>query len=139
MRNAFPELHMDEYLDKFDSESYEGCEPCLIGKMTKAPFTVKGERATEYLELIHSDVCGPMCMMARGGFYYFITFTDDFSRYWYVYPLKNKFDSFEKFEEYKDEVENQTGETIKALRSDRGGEYLSLKFKIFLKECGIVS
>ena len=86
-------------MDKFDFESYEECEPCLIGKMTKAPFTGQSERATEWLELIHSDVCGPMRTMARGGFYYFITFTDDFIRYGYVYLLKNKSDSFEKFKE----------------------------------------
>ena len=132
-------LHKDGYLDKFDFESYEACEPCLIGKMTKAPFTGQGERATERLELIHSDVCGPMRTMARGGFYYFITFTDDFSRYGYVYLMKNKSDSFEKFKEYKAEVEKQTTKSIKTLRSDRGGEYLSQEFKNFLKECGIVS
>ena len=79
-----------------------------------------------------------MRTMARGGFYYFITFTDDFSRYGYVYLLKNKSDSFEKFKEYKVEVEKQTGNNIKILRSDRRGEYLSLKFKSFLRECGIV-
>ena len=108
------ELHMDGYLDKFDYESYEGCEPSLIGKMTKALFTAKGEKATERLGLIHSDVCGPMCTMAMGGFYYFITFTDDFSRYGYVYPLKNKFDSFEKFKEYQGEVEKEKGRKYKS-------------------------
>ena len=108
-------LYKDGYLDKFDFESYEECEPCLIGKMTKAPFTGIGERATERLELIHSDVCGPMRTMARGGFYYFITFTDDFSRYGYVYLMKNKSESFEKFKEYKAEVEKQKGESIKTL------------------------
>ena len=77
--------------------------------------------------------------MARGGFYYFITFTDDFSRYRYVYLLKNKSESFDKFKEYKAEVEKQIGGSIKTLRSDRGGEYLSQEFKSFLKECGIVS
>ena len=84
-------------MDKFDFESYQECESYLLGKMTKAPFTGKGQRATERLELIHSDVCGPMRVMARGGYYYFITFTDDFSRYGYVYLMKNKSDSFEKF------------------------------------------
>lgn len=132
---------MDGYLDKFDFESYSECESCLLGKMTKAPFTGKGQRATERLELIHSDVCGPMRVMARGGYYYFITFTDDISRYGYVYLMKNKSDSFEKFKEYKAEVEKQIGggASIKILRSDRGGEYLSTEFKEYLKECGIVS
>ena len=72
------------------------------------------------MELIHSDVCGPIRTMARGGFYYFITFTDDFSRFGYMYLLKNKSKSFEKFKEYKAEVEKQLGKSIKTLRSDRG-------------------
>ena len=77
--------------------------------------------------------------MARDGFYYFITFPDDFSRYGYVYLLKNKSDSFGKFKEYKAEVEKQLGRSIKILRLNRGGEYLNHEFKSFLKECGIVS
>ena len=137
--NRISKLHQDGFLDKFDFESYDECEACLLGKMTKAPFSKTGERASAQLELIHSDVCGPMRTMARGGFYYFITFTDDFSRYGYVYLLKHKSDSFEKFKEFKAEVEKQRGGSIKTLRSDRGGEYLSLEFKNYLKECGIVS
>ncbi|KAL8098278.1 hypothetical protein AgCh_031155 [Apium graveolens] len=60
-------------------------------------------------------------------------------RYGYVVLMKNKSDSFEMFKEYKAEVEKQTRESIKVLRSDHGGEFLSLKFKSFLKECDIVS
>ena len=59
-------------------------------------------------------------MMAIGGFYYFITFTVDFSRYGNVYRMKNKSDSFEMFKEYKAEIEKQTEENIKVLRSDCG-------------------
>lgn len=57
------------------------CESCLEGKMTKRPFSEKGNRAKEPLELIHSDVCGPINIQARGGYEYFVTFTDDYSRY----------------------------------------------------------
>ena len=57
------------------------CESCLEGKMTKRPFKAKGNRATIQLELVHTDVCGPMSVQARGGHEYFITFTDDYSRY----------------------------------------------------------
>ena len=83
--------------------------------MTKAPFTKTGERASARLELIHSDVCGPLRIMARCVFYYFITFTDDFSKYGYVYLLKHKSDSFKKFKEFKAEVEKQRGGSIKTL------------------------
>lgn len=107
--------------------------------MTKAPFTGHSERAKDLLELIHTDVCGPMSINARGNYQYFITFTDDFSRYGYVYLMKHKSESFEKFKEFQNEVQNQLGKTIKALRSDRGGEYLSQTFNDHLRECGIVS
>ena len=77
--------------------------------MTKSPFTHKGERAKELLGLIHTDVCGPFSTSARGGYLYFITFTDDFSRYGFVYLMRHKSESFEKFKEFKNEVQNQLG------------------------------
>ena len=58
-------LHKSGLLDSFDYESYESCESCLMDKMAKNPFKKKGERATELLGLIHSDVCGPMSSPAR--------------------------------------------------------------------------
>jgi len=93
-------LHDDGLLTSFDFESYETCESCLLGKMTKASFIGFPERASDLLELVHTDVCGPMSTTARGGFQYFITFTDDFSRYEYVYLMKHKSETFEKFKEF---------------------------------------
>ena len=132
-------LHRDGLLDSFDFESFDTCESCLLGKMVKSHFTRKGERAKELLGLIHTDVCGPFSTSARGGYLYFITFTDDFSRYGFVYLMRHKFESFENFKEFKSKVQNQLGKNIKILRSDRGGEYLSQEFDNHLKECGIVS
>ena len=68
-------LHKDGLLDSFDFESYEVCESCLLGKMTKSPFTGHGERASDLLGIIHSDVCGPMSISARGGYEYFLLMT----------------------------------------------------------------
>lgn len=127
------------YLDQFQIETLPTCKSCLKGKMTRSSFSGQGDRASVLLGLIHTDVCGPMTINARGGFSYFITFTDDISRYGYVYLMKHKSESFEKFKEYKNEVENQLGLSIKILRSDRGGEYLSSEFISYLKECGIKS
>nr|GEZ14704.1 hypothetical protein [Tanacetum cinerariifolium] len=76
--------------------------------------------------------------MSRQGASYFITFIDDYSRYGYVYLLKHKHEVFETFMVFKNEVENQLGKKIKALRSDRGGEYIIQEFKDYLKACGIV-
>jgi transposase InsO family protein len=80
-----------------------------------------------------------MSTTARGGFQYFITFTDDLSRYGYIYLMKHKSETFEKFKEFQNEVENQHGKKIKALRFDRGGEYLSHDFSNHMKSCRIVS
>ncbi|GJY82754.1 RNA-directed DNA polymerase, eukaryota, partial [Tanacetum coccineum] len=92
----------------------------------------------DLLGLIHTDVCGPLRHVSRKGASYFLTFTDDFSRYGYVYLLKHKHEVFKTFKVFKAEVELQLGKKIKALRSDRGGEYLSQEFKDYLSENGIV-
>ena len=62
-----------------DFDEFPVCESCLEGKMTKRPFNAKGRQVQDLLELIHSDVCGPISIQARGGYEYFITFTDGYS------------------------------------------------------------
>jgi hypothetical protein len=107
--------------------------------MTKTPFSGTIERATDFLEIIHTDVCGLMSVEAHGGYRYFLIFTDDLSRYGYIYLMKHKSETFEKFKEFQSEVENHRNKKIKFLRSNRGGEYLSYEFGLQLKQCGIVS
>ena len=60
-------LHADGLLESLDYESLDTCEPCLMGKMNKTSFSRTMERATDLLEIIHTDVCGPMSVEARGG------------------------------------------------------------------------
>ncbi|KAJ9552657.1 hypothetical protein OSB04_016702 [Centaurea solstitialis] len=121
-------------LGTFDFKPFSNCESCLSGKMTKHHFNKDNERANDLLEIIHTDVCGPFSHEARGGYRYFITFTDDFSRYGYVYLIRHKSETFEKFKEFQSEVHNQLDRKIKFLRTDRGGEYLSLEFDSHLRE-----
>ena len=109
-----------------------------LGKMTKTLFSKRCERASELLEFIHSDVCGPMSTTVRGGFQYFVTFTGNLSRYGYVYLMRHKLETFENFKEFHNEVENQLSKKINLLRSDRGGEYMSQEFDDHLKSRGIV-
>nr|GEW95013.1 zinc finger, CCHC-type [Tanacetum cinerariifolium] len=104
----------------------------------KKSFSHRPERATDLLGLIHTDVCGPLRHVSIECASYFINFTDDYSRYDYIYLHKHKHEVFETFKVFKNEVKNQLGKTIKALRSDRGGEYISQEFKDYLKACGIV-
>ena len=105
--NMINRLVKDRSLDNLVLEPMPICESCTEGKMTKRPFSPKGNRLSELLELVHTDVCGPINIRAHCSYEYFITFTDDYSRYGYVYLMYLKSDSFEKFKEYKTEVENQ--------------------------------
>ncbi|GJX88883.1 retrotransposon protein, putative, ty1-copia subclass [Tanacetum coccineum] len=131
-------LQQEGLLKSTDDESFDQCVSCLSGKMTRKSFPHRPERATDLLGIIHTDVCGPLRHVSRQGASYFITFMDDYSRYGYVYLLKHKHEVFETFKVFKNKVENQLRKTIKALRSDRGGEYISQEFKDYLKACGIV-
>ena len=104
------------------SGDFDICEPCIKGKMTSKPF-FKHWKSSELLEIIHSDICGPLKTKTHRGMEYFITFTDDYSRYGHIYLLKHKSEAIDKFKEYKLEVEKQLGLSIKHLNNDRGGEY----------------
>ena len=79
-----------------------------------------------------------MSVEAHSRYCYFLTFLDDLSRYGYIYLMKHKSKTFEKFKEFQSEVENHRKKKIKFLRSDRGGKYLSYEFGLHLKQCGIV-
>ena len=104
-QNRINKLRGEGLLEVNDSESLPTCESCLLGKMTKSPFTGEGERATELLSLVHTDVCGSMTVSAKGGYRYFIMFTDDLSKFGYVYLMRHKSESFEMFKRYRNEVE----------------------------------
>ncbi|KAL0336736.1 UNVERIFIED_CONTAM: hypothetical protein Sradi_4885500 [Sesamum radiatum] len=107
--------------------------------MIKKSFVGQSALANGLLDFIHTEVYGPLNTLTRGGFLYFITFTEDHSRHSYVYLMRYKFEAFGRFKEYRLEVENQTGHKIKVLRPDRGGEYVSGEFMDYLKENRILS
>ena len=69
-----------------------------------ALYGIRG-RATKILVLVHTDMCGPFDVQARGGYIYFITFIDDYSWYGFVYLMHRKSKIFEKFIEFRHEVE----------------------------------
>jgi len=97
----------------------------------------KASRATIPLELIHSDICGPMSVKARHGETYFLTFIDDYLRYGYVYLLSHRYEALDVFKHFVVEVETQLERRVKTLRTDWGREYLSNLFKEFCEEKGI--
>ena len=80
-----------------------------------------------------------MSLQARGGCDYFILFIDVYTCYGYLYPIRNKLESFEKFKAYQNEMEKQLHKSVKSLRLDRNGECLSQEFQDYLRDNGIIS
>nr|GEV50856.1 hypothetical protein [Tanacetum cinerariifolium] len=113
-------LQHDGLLDSTDINSFEKCVSYMSEKMARKPYSNQVEWAKDLLGLIHTNICGPFKIISRQGAYYFVTFTDDFSRYGYVYLLKHKHEVFETFKAFQKKVENQLGKTIRSLRFDYG-------------------
>jgi hypothetical protein len=118
--------------------THEGiCKGCALGKNIKKPFPSSNNRSKEILDLIHSDVCGPMPVKSLGGSLYYVIFIYYYSRKTWLYLLKTNDEVFNKFQEFKAEIENLTNKKIKTLRTDNGGEYTSKEFIAFCKSTGI--
>lgn len=124
-------LNINKPIDKFS------CDICHKGKMSKLPFPKQSNRKTEILDIIHSDVCGPMRVQSNGKAYYMVTFIDDHSRWCEVRFIKSKNEVFSNFKEYVAMVENKTSKTVKSLQSDNGTEYVNKEFDDYLKRRGI--
>lgn len=122
----------------FGKECSEPCVVCVKGKQTRKVSREVGTQAKELLEIIHSDVVGPLKESSFSGARFLLTFVDDYSRKLFVYPIKKKSEVFPKFLEFKALVENQCSKKIKILRSDNGGEYTGKHFSEFLEKSGII-
>mgnify|MGYP000176183438 CR=1 FL=1 len=114
------------------------CEGCLFGKMTPNPYPRSTKHTTNVLQLIHTDLCGPMPTPSLTRKLYFLTFLDDFSHFTITTFLFKKSEVLSHFITYKNFVENQLNREIKLLRSDNGSEYTSNKFDAFLQSHGIL-
>jgi hypothetical protein len=119
-RGRIERLVKNESLPPLEFSDLEQCIDCIKGKYVKQ--IKKGaNRSTSTLEIIHTDICGPFPVKSVDGYDSFITFTDDYSRYGYIYPIKERNEALDKFKIFKAEVENQHDKRIKMVRSDRGG------------------
>ncbi|RVW98877.1 Retrovirus-related Pol polyprotein from transposon TNT 1-94 [Vitis vinifera] len=120
-RERIERLVKEGILQNLDFTDFHVCVDCIKGKQTK--HTKKGATSNELLEIIHTDICGPLSVPCFTGEKYFITFIDDLSRYGYVYLMHEKSQAIDIFEMFITEVERQLDKKIKIVRSDRGGEY----------------
>jgi transposase InsO family protein len=147
-RGRIERLIKDDILIPLDFSNSDYCINCIKGKYAKQVKKGEAKRSAGVLEIRHTDTCGPFPIKYVNGFDSFITFTDDFSRYDYIYPIKERSEALDKFKVFKAEVENQHNIKIKIVRSDRGGEYYGrhtpygqvlVPFARFLQENGIVA
>jgi transposase InsO family protein len=110
------------------------CKGCALVKNSKTAFPSNEHKSRGILDLVHSDVCGPMSSTLLTSNIYYVSFIDDSSRKAWIYFMKTKDELFSKFQVFKAIVENQIGKKIKILRSHNGGEYTSKEFDSFCKE-----
>ena len=127
---------------KIDGKKDFVCEPCILGKHTQTFNREPSQRATQPLEFVSTDVCGPITPVSSNGFEYAISFTDNYSGYIFLYFIKKKSDAARALQKFLADVSiignvrnllNLVPEAhIRKLRSDNGGEFMGTEFKDIL-------
>ena len=116
------------------AEMQKVCEACQFGKQSKGAFQHDKHVSSNTLELIHSDVWGPMKTAPMGGCRFYVIFIDDHTRKVWVYFMKEKSEVFTHFQHFKAMAEKQTGKYVQCFRSNGGGEHFSNEFSSFMKK-----
>lgn len=133
LENIVKGLNVDKVNVKNDP-----CKICMESKICRLPFSKKTGRVTKRpLELIHTDVCGPISPETVDGFRYFLTFLDDYTHFTIVYLLKHKSEVYNHFKNYEAKVTAKFQTKIERLCCDNGTEYFSKDFQSFCKAKGI--
>ncbi|KAJ9536451.1 hypothetical protein OSB04_un000359 [Centaurea solstitialis] len=158
--NALQGLAKQGLLKGVKNGKIDFCEQCVFGKQTKVKFGTTTHQTNGIIDYVHSDVWGPTRTASKGGKHYFVSFIDDaviiiyknitktciilvlsidnYSRRYWVYTMKHKYEVLSVFLTWKNMIENQTGMKIKVLRTDNGGEYTSDPFHEVCRKEGIV-
>ena len=105
--------------------------------MVKKPFP-RGTRSTKTLNVIYSDICGPLNVQTQTEEKYFITFIDEYNKYGYMYLIKYKHEALKTFQTYAAKFYNQLGKKIKRIRSNTKGVCTSKLFKEYCGREGII-
>lgn len=114
------------------------CNGCSVGKSTKAPCKqIKYRQTKAILELVHSDLCGPITSKSIGGSKYFLTITDNYSQKTVVYCLKAKGEVVNYIRKYIARVERKTNRKVKRIRTDNGLEFCNNELKALFNDLGI--
>jgi transposase InsO family protein len=118
-------------------ECTDECEPCIRGKMSRKSFSASKDTGTESLDLVVSDVCGPITPGTMAQKRYFITFIDSYTDYCEVRLMKEKGEAAEEVIRYVERMKTQLGRKPKIFRTDRGKEYLNDRLQKYFEQEGI--
>uniref|UniRef100_A0A2N9J670 Integrase catalytic domain-containing protein n=1 Tax=Fagus sylvatica TaxID=28930 RepID=A0A2N9J670_FAGSY len=109
-----------------------------IGKMHKLPFSISVPKSEFPLHVLHADLWGPAPIQSYNGFRYYLVIVDDYTKFCWVYLLKNKSDTFTTFQQFKVMAEKHYNSSIHFLRTDCGGEFTSTAFNSYCANSGII-
>lgn len=116
---------IDVGAEQFEAAKQQICEPCIMAKQHRMPFSASDTHSSKLLELVHMDLCGPLPEPSLGGAKYVATFLDDYSKFSVVVPITSKADTTAKVIEVINYLENQSGHKLRTVRTDNGSEYLT--------------
>ncbi|CAI7844786.1 unnamed protein product [Closterium sp. NIES-54] len=123
---------------KGEPKEVGSCETCLTSKFSRFPFHSAVGQSSDPVELVYMDLVGPMKVKGDDGALYSMTMVDDYTRLTWSFPLAKKRDATRVIiEEWLHMVERESGKRVKAICSDRGGEFLGAEFRSWLKRHGI--
>ncbi|CAI7856409.1 unnamed protein product [Closterium sp. NIES-54] len=138
LQQMFKEERVKGLRIKGEPKEVGSCETCLTSKFSRFPFHSTVGQSSDLVELVHVDLVGPMKVKGDGGALYSMTMVDDYTRLTWSFPLAKKSDAARVIiEEWLSMVERESGKRVKAIRSDRGGEFLGADFRSWLKRYGI--
>lgn len=124
--------------EEFKISNSKPCGTCEVAKQPTLPFPESERAAQRPLEMISMDLCGPMAVESLGGSNYTATFIDHFSSFGVVRFTKLKSELPDIIEDVLTMMENLTEYKLKAVRTDRGGEYLNHDVDAFFRRKGVL-
>ncbi|CAI7799180.1 unnamed protein product [Closterium sp. NIES-53] len=129
LQQLFKEERVKGLRIKGEPKEVGSCETCLTSKFLRFPFHSTLGHSSDLVELVHVDLVGPMKVKGDGGALYSMTMVDDYTRLTWSFPLAKKSDAARVIiEEWLPMAERESGKRVKAIRSDRGGEFLGAEF-----------
>ncbi|CAI7845802.1 unnamed protein product [Closterium sp. NIES-54] len=138
LQQLFKEERVKGLRIKGEPKEVSSCETCLTSKFSRFPFHSTVGQSSDPVELVHVELVGPMKVKGDSGALYSMTMVDDYTRLTWSFPLAKKIDAARVIvEEWLPMMERESGKRVKAIRSDRGGEFLGAEFRSWLKRHGI--